>query len=116
MIRTIREAAMIKSILVILDETESSESAKKLGVEWAKSYKASLSGIGILDAPWITAPEAIPLGGAAFKVDLDTKVLETAKRRVHGVEHKFMDYCKSQKISASIIDATGIPFEEIEHF
>lgn len=107
---------MIKSILVILDDSESSESAKKLGIDLAKSNKASLSGIGILDAPWVTAPEAIPLGGAAFKVDIDEKILETAKQRVHVLERKFTDYCKSQKITAAIIDTTGVPAEEIEHF
>ena len=107
---------MIKSILVILDDSESSESAKKLGISLAKSNKASIAGIGILDAPWVTAPEAIPLGGAAFKVDLDEKILESAKHRVHALEQKFMDYCKSQKVAASIIDATGVPSEEIEHF
>lgn len=107
---------MVKSLLVILDESESSESAKTLGVSLAKAHKASLSGIGILDTPWMTAPEAIPLGGAAFKVDLDEKILESAKHRVHTIEQKFMDYCKSQKISSSIIDTEGIPSEEIEHF
>ena len=107
---------MIKSILVILDDSESSESAKKLGVNLAKANKASVVGIGILDAPWITAPEAIPLGGAAFKVDLDEKILENAKHRVHALEQKFMNYCKSQNISASIIDAIGVPSEEIENF
>jgi len=67
---------MIKSILVILDDSKSSESAKELSVNLAKSYKASLTGIGVLDAPWITTPEAIPLGGVAFKVDLDEQLLE----------------------------------------
>lgn len=107
---------MIKSILVILDDSESSESAKKLGVVLAQAKNASISGIGILDSPWITAPEAIPLGGAAFKVDLDEQVLESAKHRVHTLEKKFLEYCKSQKLSASIIDATGVPSEEIEHY
>jgi len=107
---------MIKSILVVLDDSESSQSAIKLGVALAKEHKASLSGIGILDAPWVTIPEAIPLGGAAFKVDLDAKILKEAKHHVHLIEQNFIAYCKSEKISASIINTTGVPFEEIEHF
>lgn len=107
---------MIKSVLVILDESEASESAKQLGIQLAKSNKASIAGIGVLDAPWIGAPEAIPLGGAAFKVDFDEKVLENAKHRVHALEQKFMDYCKKQKITASIIDTSGIPSEEVRYF
>lgn len=107
---------MIKSLLVILDSSQASESARKLAVQLAKHHKASLAGLGILDEPWIVAPEAIPLGGAAFKADLDERVLEDTKHRVHDLEQHFVDYCKSQKIPASIIDTTGVPTEEIEHF
>jgi nucleotide-binding universal stress UspA family protein len=107
---------MIKSILVTLDDSDSSKSAKKLGVALAKVHKALLTGIGILDEPWIAAPEAIPLGGVAFKVDLDVQLLQEATHRIHKLEKKFMDYCKSQHITCSIIDATGVPSYEIEHF
>ncbi|MBI2707130.1 MAG: universal stress protein [Proteobacteria bacterium] len=107
---------MIKSILVALDESPSSDSAKTLGVRLAKSYKASLSGIGILDEPWIAAPEAIPLGGAAFKVELDKQLLADARLHITKLEKAFIDSCKNQGISCSIIDATGVPSYEIEHF
>ena len=107
---------MIKNILVTLDDSQSSESAKKLGIQLAKSHKASISGIGILDEPWIAAPEAIPLGGVAFKVELDEKLLQSAKHHIHKLEKKFTEYCTNEKISCSIIDATGIPSYEIEHF
>lgn len=107
---------MIKSILITLDESQSSETAKTLGIQLAKSHKASVTGIGILDEPWIAAPEAIPLGGAAFKVDLDVQLLQDAKRHVHKLEKTFIDDCKGQHIAPSIIDATGVPAYEIEHF
>lgn len=107
---------MLKSILVALDESKSSDSAKKFGIQFAKSYKASLTGIGILDEPWIAAPEAIPLGGAAFKVQLDEQFLKEAKTRIHKLEKAFVKDAKSESISASIIDATGVPAYEIEEF
>ena len=107
---------MVKSILVTLDESQSSESAKNFGIALAKSHKATLTGIGVLDEPWIAAPEAIPLGGAAFKVVLDEKLLEDAKHHIHKLEKKFTDYCKTHNITCSIIDATGVPAYEIEHF
>lgn len=107
---------MIKSILVTLDDSQSSETAKKLGIALAHFHKASLTGIGVLDEPWIAAPEAIPLGGAAFKIELDEQLLEDAKHRIHKLEKGFTDYCKSHKIACSIIDATGVPAYEIEHF
>lgn len=107
---------MIKSILVTLDDSESSVSAKKLGIQMAKSHKAAVTGIGILDEPWIAAPEAIPLGGVAFKLELDEKLLQDAKHRIHKLEKKFTEYCEEQKVSYSIIDAMGVPAYEIEHF
>ncbi len=107
---------MIKSILVTLDDSHSSDSAKKLGILLANSYKTTLTGIGVLDEPWIAAPEAIPLGGAAFKVDLDEQLLEDAKHRIHKLEKEFTDDCKNHKIKCSIIDAIGVPAYEIEHF
>lgn len=107
---------MIKSILVTLDESESSKAAKKFGVLLAKAHKATLTGIGVLDQPWIAAPEAIPLGGAAFKVELDVKLLSDARRRIHKLEKDFKAYCKENKVESSIIDATGVPTYEIEYF
>ena len=107
---------MIKSILVTLDDSESSVSAKKFGVLLAKTHNASVTGIGILDQPWIAAPEAIPLGGAAFKVELDEKLLHDAKKRIHKIEKDFTAYCQEQKVTSSIIDATGVPAYEIEFF
>lgn len=107
---------MIKSILVILDDSRSSESAKALSIQLTHTYKASLAGIGVLDEPWIAAPEVIPLGGAAFKVGLDEQLLQKAKRRIHKLEKSFMDTCKDEKISCSVIDTTGVPAYEIENF
>ncbi|MBP6950901.1 MAG: universal stress protein [Alphaproteobacteria bacterium] len=107
---------MIKSILVTLDNSQSSESAKELGIHLAKLHNASLTGIGILDEPWIVAPEAIPLGGAAFKVELDTQLLQDARRHVHKLEKTFVEYCKSHQITCSIVDAAGVPTYEIEKF
>lgn len=107
---------MIKSILVALDDSRSNESAKKLSVLLTNSHKASLTGIGVLDEPWIAAPEAIPLGGVAFKVDLDAQFLEDAKHHIHKIEREFTKYCKSHNIDCTIVDATGVPAYEIEHF
>lgn len=107
---------MIKSILVALDESKSSEIAKQVSTQFAKTFKASITGIGILDEPWIAAPEAIPLGGAAFKVELDQELLHDAKQRVHKIEASFMEMCKKGKFKCSIVDASGFPAYEIEHY
>lgn len=107
---------MIKSILVALDDSKSSQSAKTLAFRIAKSCNATVTGIGVLDEVWIASPEAIPLGGAAFKVELDQKLMNDAKKRVHKLEKAFTEDCKAQDISAAVIDTSGIPSSEIEHF
>ncbi len=107
---------MIKSILVALDESKSSESAKILTLQLAKSYGAAVTGIGVLDEMWISTPEAIPLGGAAFKAELDEKLMNDAKRVVHKLEKTFAEDCKKQGITGAVIDTSGIPSSEIEYF
>ena len=106
---------MIKNILVALDASPGSLSAQKLAVQLAKAHKAALTGIGIMDEPWIDAPEAIPLGGAAFKVERDQELLADVRKQVHKLEESFIDFCKHQEVPYSIIDVMGIPADEIEH-
>ncbi|MCI5055663.1 MAG: universal stress protein [Flavobacteriales bacterium] len=107
---------MIKSILVVLDDSQSSLSAKKLGIQLTQTYKASLTGIGILDKSWIDGPQAIPLGGASFKIELEAQLMLKEREHVYKMEKAFIDQCKDKEISCSIIDAMGIPVDEIGTF
>ena len=107
---------MLKSILVALNDSSSNLSAQQVSVSLSKCYSAALTGIGIIDESWISAPEAIPLGGAAFKVELDEKLSADARRFVHKREKAFIDFCNNHDVSCSIIDTTGVPSYEIEHF
>ena len=79
---------MIRSILVALDDTETSRTALHFAIGMAKRRKALLTGIGVLDQPWLTAPEAVPIGGAAFKADLDMQLVEDAKKHLKSLEEK----------------------------
>lgn len=107
---------MIKKILVILDKSSSSKSANKLGIELAHTNKANLTGIGILDKPWIESPEAVPLGGAAYKVSLDAQMIQKTREYLHRLEKDFMNECNEQDASCSIIDTSGVPIDEIGNF
>ena len=51
---------MIKSMVVAIDSTESSARAQEYALTLAKRYNAELTGIAVLDVPWITAPMATP--------------------------------------------------------
>jgi nucleotide-binding universal stress UspA family protein len=104
---------MIRSILVALDDTDSSQTARRFAIAMAKRRKAILTGLGVVDKPWLTAPEAVPIGGAAFKADLDQQLVEDAKKHIHKVERTFKKECSEKGISCSIVDTTGEPTHEI---
>lgn len=105
---------MIRSILLALDESEASSIAQKFALTLAKKLNAHIAGIGVLDEPWITAPEAVPLGAAAFKVEMDNQLLEDAKTRIHALETGFKRAASELGNNYHIIDTEGFPAEEIE--
>lgn len=107
---------MIKSIFVVLDDSRSSISAKKLGIQLTQTYRASLTGIGILDKLWLETPEATPLGGTAYKIALEAQLILKARELIYKMEKAFMDQCKDNEIACSIIDAMGVPVDEIGTF
>lgn len=104
---------MIRSILVALDETKPSRTARHFAIHMAKRRKALLTGIGVLDQPWLTAPEAVPIGGAAFKADLDAQLIEDAKKRLRKLEKDFKAACGEEKVNYDVIDTVGTPLAEL---
>ena len=104
---------MIRSILVALDESKASRFAEKFAVHMAEQCKASITGIGVLDELWMIAPEAVPIGGAGFKAELDADVLADAKRRIHRLESDFSKLCQATQCAYEVIDAIGIPSDQI---
>jgi nucleotide-binding universal stress UspA family protein len=105
---------MIKNILVALDASPGSISAQTLAIQLAETHKAALTGIGIVDEPWINSPEAIPLGGMAFVVERDEQLLIETKKHVLELEESFINSCKTKGLPHSIIDVMGVPADEIE--
>ncbi len=73
---------MLRSILVALDGSKMNVTAGKLALEIAHRHKAHVEGLGIVNAPLIERPEAVPLGGAAIKAASNARRLESARQRV----------------------------------
>ncbi|SCY97333.1 universal stress protein [Microvirga guangxiensis] len=76
---------MLRSILIALDGSPSSLQAAGLGLELARHHKAHVDGLGIVNSAWIQRPEAVPVGGMAYKTALDLKELQSAAERVDAV-------------------------------
>ncbi len=82
---------MLRSILIALDGSPSSLQAAGLGLDLARRHKAHVEGLGIVNSAWIQRPEAVPIGGTAYKTALDLKEIQSATQRVDAVLRDFRE-------------------------
>jgi nucleotide-binding universal stress UspA family protein len=104
---------MLKSILLPLDGSESSAAARDWAIRLGKRFGARITGLGILDEPTITRPEATPIGGTTQKVVRDQARLTEAEEQIR----KFLDDAQSALAASGleydVLEVTGIPYEQI---
>lgn len=105
---------MIRRILLALDNSEPGIKAQDYAIGLAKKYKAAVTGLGILDTPWITAAQPEPLGGGAFKLQRDDVVIEQSHDHVTFIMGEFQAACEKAGIKHQALKAEGFPAVEIE--
>lgn len=105
---------MVKSIVVGLDGTESSFAAERLAVDLAKAHGAVLAGVGVLDVPWITAPQARPIGAGAYKAHRDETLLAKGRADLRARLAAFHKACEAAGVACREIGCEGAPHEMIE--
>src|SRR2546426_413605 len=96
---------MLRSILVGLDGSVYSAAAVELGIQWAQHSGAVLVGLGIIDAPTISKPQPVPLGGTPYKVNNDATMLADAGQKVE----QFFKDCAKQSAE------TGVTFHTLQN-
>jgi nucleotide-binding universal stress UspA family protein len=110
---------MLKSILVGLEDSASTERATELALELAQAQGASLLGLAIIDEPDIKAGAAMGIGGASYKHQRDEALMVEAHQRAREFERRFLERCKSSPVAARVAEVTGRPAEtilaELEH-
>ncbi len=89
---------MLKSLLVGLSGSPSSQAATKLAIQWARAHHAKLIGVGVVDDESLTSVESVPLGASAFKAERDEAVLSRAKHRVGMVLREFERACATSEV------------------
>lgn len=104
---------MLTRILVGLDGSNDSDAAVELALRWATPSRALVGGIAVVDEPEICAPEAVPLGGGAFKEARDAAWLEEARGRVEGLLDAFGRRCANAGVPHLALNRTGSPVEQI---
>ena len=104
---------MLRSILVGVDGSEYSTAAVELGIQWAQRSGAVLVGLGIIDAPTISKPEPVPIGGSAYKVHHDASLLTDASHRVGQFLEHCARRCTEASVACQLLQDIGLPAEQI---
>ena len=104
---------MLRSVLVGVDGSEYSTAAVELGIQWAQRSGAVLVGLGIVDAPTISKPEPVPLGGSAYKVHRDASLVTDASRKVGQFLAHCAQRCAEVGVTCQLLQDIGLPAEQI---
>jgi nucleotide-binding universal stress UspA family protein len=105
---------MLKRILVVLDDSEASKAAKTYAMHLAKNCNASLTGMAVVDTPWITAAQPEPLGGSAYKIHRDQELVRRTRAHMEKMLESFVERCNQEEIKCSTSEREGFPVTEIE--
>lgn len=99
----------------MVDGSKAGIAARDLAVKLAKESNASLTGMTVLDTPWITAAQPEPLGGGAYKLHRDDEVIKQSHSHAEFVLSDFKKVCKEHKVTCEAIEVEGFPASEIEY-
>jgi nucleotide-binding universal stress UspA family protein len=100
---------MLKRILVGLNGSEYSRAAGEVAIGLAKKQGAAVVGLGIVDVPHLTGPEAVPLGAGAFKMERDAAFVEAADQRISLLLADFAQQCSQAEVSCQTLKMSGDP-------
>lgn len=103
---------MLRSILVGLDGSESSDAALELAIKWTKRFDALLVGLGVVDEPGLHGSEEAFFGKAYF-AELNTSLLAESRRLVERSLGRFSIRCAQAGISFKELENIGTPYVQI---
>jgi len=102
---------MLKRILVGLNGSHYSRAAAETAIALANKHHARILALGIVDVPHLTAPEAVPLGAGAFKVERDVALVEAADRKISNLLMDFEQRCAAANVACGTLKLSGDPEE-----
>jgi nucleotide-binding universal stress UspA family protein len=104
---------MLKSILIGLDNTERSDGAVQLGIQWAGQTDALLVGLMVVDEEALQRAEPVPVGGAEFKRARDHALVHMAHVNVEQYLERFALHCAEARVACKLLEDSGRPHDEI---
>jgi nucleotide-binding universal stress UspA family protein len=99
--------SMLRRILVGLNGSTYSQTAAELAMRWAKHYQASVTAVGIVAIPQLTAAEPVPLGATAYKMERDQALINTADQRISHCLANFAASCTAADVDCRTVKLEG---------
>jgi len=100
---------MLKRILVGLNGSQYSRAAAEAAIALAEHHHSTIVGLGVVDVPHLTAPEAVPLGAGAFKVERDVALVQAADEKISQLLADFEQQCTKADVSCRTVKLSGDP-------
>lgn len=109
-----RGVLMLRKILLLLDPSDTGLAARHYAMGLAKTHGCSLTGMSILDIPWITAAQPEPLGGSIFKIERDQALIQQSRHHIKELLHDFKEEAAAMGINVTCLEMEGFPSVVIE--
>jgi nucleotide-binding universal stress UspA family protein len=90
---------MFRTALVALSPVHSNEVLLDYAWRLAAKHRLRLAGLAVVDRDRVSPREAVPIGGATFKVRRDEASVETAREGMKHVLQEFVRGCREQGIA-----------------
>jgi nucleotide-binding universal stress UspA family protein len=100
---------MIRTMLFATDGFPANAAAQLSALKLAARFEAKISAFGVIDLPWITGPEAVPLGGAAYKASSEIEQLKSAHKRVKTALEYFEAAAAAEGVAVTTSEIEGDP-------
>ncbi len=104
---------MLKSLLVLLNDSRRAYQASDLARCWASSHEALLVGLSVLDIESLCGDEPASMAGMSAKEQRDQALLEDARSRLGLVRDRFRSLATQAGVTSKLMHEDGRPADVI---
>ncbi len=102
---------MIRRVLVALHGSESGHAAIDRAVDLAATNNAEVTGVGVVDLPYIQRGEPVPVGGMAFKAASEERLIQEARDAIDSLGQELTIKAANADLTARIAELEGDPVD-----
>jgi nucleotide-binding universal stress UspA family protein len=105
---------MITRLRLGIDASPGSRQAEAMALGLAKQHGAFLDAVVAIDTPWLDRPQAVGIGGSAFKLAAEASILRATHARAKQIVNDFRKAAEAAGVAHAIRVVEGAPAEVIE--